>query len=78
MLLAALRSHENHIEVFRKPGILRCWARRRPGDLCKLDPFLATSIREALGDFYVAFALVVSRQAAEVPESQPNWRRRRP
>src|ERR1035438_2402828 len=50
-LLAALRSHENHIQAFRKPGILRWRARRRHGHLCKLDPLLATPIQEALYDY---------------------------
>jgi hypothetical protein len=59
----------NHIQAFRKPGILWRLARSGPGHLCKLDPLLAILIREELRNFYVAFALVVFRQSADVSES---------
>jgi hypothetical protein len=45
-------------------------ARSGPGHLFELDPLLAIPIREALRDDDVALALVVWRQAPEVPKSQ--------
>jgi hypothetical protein len=40
------------------------------GGLNKLHPLLAVDCREVLRNFYVALALVIFRQAAEVPESE--------
>jgi hypothetical protein len=48
---------------------------------CKLDPLLAIPIREALCDDHVALALVISRQAVEIPQSHFNrgmWHTRLP
>jgi hypothetical protein len=59
----------NHFQAFRKPGILWRFDRSGPRHLFELDPLLAILIREVLRNFYVAFALVVFRQSADVSVS---------
>jgi hypothetical protein len=59
----------NHFQAFRKSGFLWWFDWRGSGHLFELEPLLAILIREALHNFYMAFALVVWRQAADVSVS---------
>jgi hypothetical protein len=68
--------NENHIEVSRQPIALRRYVRWRTGHLGKLHPLLAIFVWKAVRNFYVALALVVCRQAPQVPESHLKGERR--
>jgi hypothetical protein len=59
----------NHFEAFRKPGILWWLDQSGPRHLFELDTLPAMLIREVLRNFYMAFALVVFRQAADASAS---------